>query len=114
VNNKKSIFVDRCADLLMAHRRWLFVLFVLLTLVFAGTATRIKLDPGFYKMIPLQHPYMQTFVDYLKVFPGANRVLVNLRWKGEGDIYNKQFLQALREATDEVFFIPGVDRTRVS
>ena len=114
MNNKKSIFVERCADLLMAHRRWLFVLFVLLTLVFAGTATRIKLDPGFYKMIPLQHPYMQTFVDYLKVFPGANRVLVNLRWKGEGDIYNKEFLQALREATDEVFFIPGVDRTRVS
>ncbi|SEJ53947.1 hypothetical protein SAMN05216201_110135 [Pseudomonas linyingensis] len=113
-NNKNAQMVDRCADLLMAHRRWLLLLFILLTVVFAATATRIKLDPGFYKMIPLQHPYMQTFTEYQKAFPGANRVLVNLRWKGEGDIYNVQFLKALREATDEVFFIPGVDRTRVS
>ncbi|HEY6610038.1 MAG TPA: efflux RND transporter permease subunit [Pseudomonas sp.] len=113
-NNKNAPWVDRCADLLMAHRRWLLLLFILLTVVFAATATRIKLDPGFYKMIPLQHPYMQTFTEYQKAFPGANRVLVNLRWKGEGDIYNVQFLKALREATDEVFFIPGVDRTRVS
>ncbi len=114
MDHNKNRFVERCADLLMANRRWLMWLFILLTLAFAATATRIKLDPGFYKMIPLQHPYMQTFTDYLKVFPGANRVLVNLRWTGEGDMYNKEFLQALREATDEVFFIPGVDRTRVS
>ncbi|MCC6074174.1 RND family transporter [Pseudomonas sp. GCM10022188] len=113
-NNKNAQWVYRCADLLMANRRWLLALFILLTLVFAATATRIKLDPGFYKMIPLQHPYMQTFTEYQKAFPGANRVLVNLRWKGQGDIYNVQFLKALREATDDVFFIPGVDRTRVS
>ncbi len=113
-NHKNAQWVDRCADLLMANRRWLLLLFILLTVVFAATATRIKLDPGFYKMIPLQHPYMQTFTEYQKAFPGANRVLVNLRWKGEGDIYNVQFLKALREATDDVFFIPGVDRTRVS
>ncbi|MDB5979160.1 MAG: transporter [Pseudomonas sp.] len=114
MNNNKTILVDRCADLLMAHRRWLLLLFLLLTLVFAGIATRIKLDPGFYKMIPLQHPYMQTFTQYLDAFPGANRVLFNLRWKGEGDIYNKEFLKVLHEASDEVFFIPGVERTRVS
>jgi predicted RND superfamily exporter protein len=114
MNNNKTLLVDRCADLLMAHRRWLLPLFVVLTVVFAGTATRIKLDPGFYKMIPLQHPYMQTFVQYLDAFPGANRVLFNLRWKGEGDIYNPVFLKTLHAASDEVFFIPGVERTRVS
>jgi predicted RND superfamily exporter protein len=114
MNNNKTLLVDHCADLLLAHRRWLLPLFVVLTLVFAGTATRIKLDPGFYKMIPLQHPYMQTFVQYLDAFPGANRVLFNLRWKGEGDIYNPVFLKALHAASDEVFFIPGVERTRVS
>jgi predicted RND superfamily exporter protein len=65
-------------------------------------------------MIPLKHEYMQTFSEYLSVFPGANRILVNLRWKGGGDIYNKAFLDALRDATDEVMFIPGIDRTRVS
>ena len=39
---------------------------------------------------------------------------MNLRWKGEGDIYNKEFMDALQGATDEVFYIPGVNRTKVS
>jgi len=34
--------------------------------------------------------------------------LVNLRWKGRGDIYNKEFMDDLRKATDDVFFIPGI------
>ena len=114
MQSKKDRLVDWCADTLIAKRRWLILFFVALTVAFAGSATRTRLDPGFFKMIPLKHEYMQTFSEYLNVFPGANRILVNLRWKGEGDIYNKAFLDALREATDEVMFIPGIDRTRVS
>jgi hypothetical protein len=114
MKSQRNAFVDAVADALIAHRRWLLALFTVVTVVLAWSATRIQLDPGFFKMIPLRHEYMQTFSKYLNVFPGANRVLVNLRWKGEGDIYNKEFLDALRKATDEVFFIPGVERTRVS
>jgi len=106
--------VQRSGAALIAARRWLLVLFAAITLGLGWSATRLQLDPGFFKMIPLGHPYMQTFTKYLNVFPGANRVLVNLRWKGEGDVYNAAFLDALRRATDEVFFIPGVERTRVS
>jgi predicted RND superfamily exporter protein len=109
-----TTFVDRCAGALLAYRRPLLILFLLITGALAYTSLQLKLDPGFFKMIPLKHEYMKTFSKYLNVFPGANRVLVNLRWKGEGDIYNKAFLDALRNATDEVFFIPGVERTRVS
>jgi predicted RND superfamily exporter protein len=64
-------------------------------------------------MIPMQHPYMQVFNRYASAFPGANTVLVSLRWKGQGDIYNQKFMDALRHATDDVFFIPGVNRSRV-
>jgi predicted RND superfamily exporter protein len=114
MNQDRNSFVDRCARALLAQRRLLLGLFLIVTIGLAYTSTRLKLDPGFFKMIPLKHEYMQTFTKYLNVFPGANRVLVNLRWKGHGDIYNKEFLDALRRATDEVFFIPGVERTRVS
>jgi predicted RND superfamily exporter protein len=106
-------FVGRCADLLIAHRRLLLLLFVGLTLALGWSATRLRLDPGFTKMIPVTHPYMKTFIEYANTFTGANRVLVNVRWKGEGDIYNTEFLGVLRKATDEVFFIPGVARNRV-
>ena len=111
MNSSTTRFVDRCADLLLANRRVLLALFIGLTLVLGYTATRLKLDPGFNKMIPVTHPYMKTFIEYANTFTGANRVLVNVRWKGQGDIYNKDFLDALRKATDEVFFIPGVARS---
>ena len=102
------------ADTLMAWRRALLLLFVALTLGFGFSATRLRLDPAFNKMIPLDHEYMQTFQQYAATFTGANRIVLNLRWKGEGDIYNAEFMAALRRATDEVFFIPGVDRTKVA
>ncbi|MBP0631064.1 efflux RND transporter permease subunit [Cupriavidus sp. AcVe19-1a] len=106
-------FVDACAGVLMHRRRLLLLLCLAVTVALGFTATRLRLDPGFNKMIPLQHPYMQVFTKYASTFSGANTVLVSLRWKGDGDIYNAAFMDKLRHATDEVFFIPGVDRSRV-
>ncbi|WP_455288619.1 efflux RND transporter permease subunit [Cupriavidus necator] len=109
-----SRFVDACASLLIRRRRLLLTLCLAITVALGLSATRLRLDPGFNKMIPLQHPYMQVFMKYASTFSGANTVLVSLRWKGDGDIYNAAFMDKLRRATDEVFFIPGVDRSRVS
>ncbi|CAG2157982.1 hypothetical protein LMG31506_06192 [Cupriavidus yeoncheonensis] len=106
-------FVDACASVLMRRRRLLLLLCLAVTMALGFSATRLRLDPGFNKMIPLQHPYMQVFTKYASTFSGANTVLVSLRWKGDGDIYNAAFMDKLRHATDEVFFIPGVDRSRV-
>lgn len=106
-------FVDLCADFLINHRKSLFIVFVAMTLGFGWSMTRIQLDPGFLKMIPMTHPYMQTFEKYMTVFPGANQVLVNVRWKGEGDIYNKEFLDTLHKVTDAVFFTEGVQRSKL-
>lgn len=112
--NVSNALVERCGRALIANRRLLLVLFLIVTALLGASACRIRLDPGFYKMIPLEHPYMKTFMKYADIFPGGNRILVNLQWKGNGDIYNKEFLDALRGATDEIFFIPGVDRPRVT
>lgn len=109
-NNKT---VRGLADKLIAHRKVLAWLFVALTLFFSWSASNVRLDPGFLKLIPVEHEYMVTMMDYMDDFSGANRVLVSLQWKGEGDIYNPEFFNALEQATDDVFFIPGVDRTSV-
>ncbi len=107
-------FVDRCADFLISYRRILFTIFVAMTLGFGYSATKIQLDPGFLKMIPMTHPYMKTFEKYMFTFPGANQLLINVQWKGEGDIYNKEFLDTLRKVTDAVFFTPGVQRNKLA
>ncbi|KVR70940.1 transporter [Burkholderia cepacia] len=111
--SRLAAFVERCADTIIRRRKLLMLLCVAVTLALGLSATRLKLDPGFNKMIPMQHPYMRVFERYAGAFPGANTILVSLRWKGDGDIYNQTFMDALRHATDDVFFIPGVNRSRV-
>jgi len=106
--------VARLSDILIGRRGVLTVLFTAITLFFGYSATNVRLDPGFLKLIPVKHEYMKTMMEYLQDFSGANTMLVNLRWKGEGDLYNAEFMEAMRKATDEVFFIPGVNRTHVT
>jgi predicted RND superfamily exporter protein len=112
--NRFDQTVERAAEGLINWRRPFLILFTLVTLFFGYSASKVQLDPGFMKLLPVKHEYMQTMLEYMSDFSGANTLLVNLEWKGEGDIYNPEFMTALREATDEVFFIPGINRTRVS
>ena len=107
-------FVARCADLLMANRKVLLGVFVLITLGLGYSATHVRLDPGFNKQIPVRHDYMLNFLEFSRIFTGANRLLVSVNWKGEGDIYNPQFLETLQHVTDDVFFISGVSRPSVT
>jgi len=99
-------------NLIFRNRRLVVVLFILLTIFMAFQASNLKIDAGFAKLLPLKHPYMQTYLEYRDSFGGANRVVIAIRAK-EGDIFTPHFFEVLAEVTDEVFFIPGVDRTRV-
>jgi predicted RND superfamily exporter protein len=118
MNEASDRFIDRMvrgiADRLIGWRHPLSVLFAATTIFFGWSATHVKLDPGFLKLIPIKHEYMRTMMEYMRDFSGANKLLVSLHWKGEGDIYNAEFMEALRKATDDVFFIPGVNRTQVA
>jgi predicted RND superfamily exporter protein len=94
-------------------RKPLLWLFVAITVLLAVSATRLGVSAGFTKMIPLSHPYMQTFVKYADTFGGVNKVLVSLKTT-KGDIYTKEFIEDLRKVTEEVFYLPGVERSSVT
>jgi predicted RND superfamily exporter protein len=108
-----SGLISWLADKIFGHRLLVIGLFLVVTAFMLYSATQIGIDAGFSKLLPLQHEYMRTFVDYREEFGGANRILIALMVR-EGDIFTPEFFDALREATDEVFFIPGIDRTQVS
>ena len=99
--------------LIYARRGVTLGVLALLTVFFAWQASMLKPQASWLKMVPQAHPYMQTFLQYYKDFGGANTVLVSLHAR-KGDIYTPQTLETLRQLTDEVFFIPGVDRARVT
>ena len=99
-------------NLIFGYRRVLIALFLLVTLLMGWSLTQLRIDAGFSKMLPLQHEYMQTYLEHRQEFGGANRVLIALMAR-DGDIFTPEFFEALRQATDDVFFISGVDRTQV-
>jgi predicted RND superfamily exporter protein len=102
----------RFERLIFEHRRAVLVLFALVTAFMGWSASRLRIDAGFTKLLPAKHPYMQTYLQHVQEFGGANRVLVALVAR-DGDMFTPEFFDALRRATDEVFFLPGVDRGRV-
>jgi predicted RND superfamily exporter protein len=104
---------SKLEDLLFDNRRKVIAIFLVLTALMTWSASSIGIDAGFAKLLPLEHEYMQTYLKHREQFGGANRILIALVAK-EGDIFTPEFFEALKAASDEVFFIPGVDRSRVS
>jgi uncharacterized protein len=95
-----------------SHRKWVLSFFVLGTLFMGYEVTQLRVDAGFEKLLPLKHPFMKTFLQYKDDFGGANRLLVAVRSK-DGEIFTPEFFRALKAVTDEVFFLPGVNRSSV-
>ena len=102
----------RLEHLLFSRRRLVIAAFAIATLAMAWLAAGLRVDAGFTKLVPLEHEYMQTFVEYRDEFGGADRVIIALMAR-EGDMFTPEFFAALRAVTDATFFLPGVDRTQV-
>jgi len=95
------------------HRLAILVFLGLLTVWLGYTATKLRMDAGFIKQLPKGHEYIDTFFQYQDQLFGANRVMIVLRAK-EGQIWNTRFLAKLAEVTEEVSFLPGIDRRTVT
>jgi uncharacterized protein len=108
----KKRLTDALEQFVFTHRLPLVIGFALLTVVMGVFASRTRVDASFKKSLPIGHPYIETFTRYESEFGGANRVVIALMAK-DGDIFTPGFFAALRQATDEVFFLPGVDRAQV-
>ena len=104
--------IQKVSDFVFGNRKILLIVFSVMTLLFAASATQLVVDAGFNKMVPLKHPYMQVYRDYEKVFGGANRVAVAIVQK-DGDIYNREYMSKLKNLTDDMFLLNGVDRPSV-
>lgn len=99
--------------IIFGRRALTLCVLLLLTLFLAWQSAQLRPNAGWLKMVPAEHPYMQTFMEYYQEFGGANTVLIALK-NHRGDIYEPAFMETLRQAADDAFFIPGVDRARVN
>jgi predicted RND superfamily exporter protein len=106
--------IDRLDRLIFTRRAWVIVIFALITVAMAVLAARgLRIDATYEKQLPTKHEYIQTYLsEKAKDFRGANRVLIAVMAR-DGNMFTPEFFRALKTATDEVFFIEGVDRAQV-
>lgn len=110
--NRPLSFNQRVAEGIFNVRPFILLVFLLGTVAMAFFMSQLRVDAGFLKQLPLDHEYMQTFMEYEREFGGANRVMVALMAR-DGEMFTPEFFEAMEEVTDRVFFIPGVDRASV-
>lgn len=104
--------LHKIATFLIGNRYALVGLFILITIFMLFQMAQLQIETGFKKQLPLKHEYMVTFEEYEADFGGANRVLVALVAR-DGTIFTPEYFEAFEDITNQVFFIPGVDRASV-
>ena len=114
--NALERYIAWTARQLIQWRWMLAIAFVAITIGLGYSVTKLRFDTSFTKFIPQNHPYMSAFLKHFETFSGANRLLVNVRWKGDGDIYNPEYMDVLRQVTDDIFYLDqqGVNRASVT
>ena len=103
-------FIER---LLFSWRPVLLSGFLLITVILAWQATRLQPDASFEKMIPVQHPYIQAMLRHLPDLGATGTTVQIAIERVDGDIFDAEYLDTVRQITDEVFYLPGVDSNRL-
>ena len=98
---------------LFSNRRKILAVFAVITVFLGSFAVHVRPDASFDKLLPSHNAYIDTYKRVEKQFGGGNVLLIALEAK-DGNIFTPQYFDALRRLTDDVFFLPGVDRTHVS
>lgn len=97
--------------LVFSNRVTIMVIFLAISLVLGIQASNIRPDASLERMIPLEHPYVVNFLEHRSDLENlANFIRISVAVK-EGDIFNAEYMTLLEQVSDEVFYLPGVDRT---
>lgn len=96
--------------LIFDHRIFLLLFFAITTILFGVQASKLKVDASFEKMIPMEHPYIKSMFEHLDdIGAGGTQIQISVE-ATEGDIFDAEYMDALRKISDEVFYLEGVDR----
>ena len=101
-------FLER---LIFNNRALILIAFFFLTLFLGYNAVKIQPDASFERMIPLEHPYIVNMLEHrndLENLGNFVRIAVETE---EGDIFSAEYMETLKQITDEVFYLDGVDRS---
>ncbi|MCI3946558.1 putative membrane protein [Pseudomonas syringae] len=107
-SDDKATFLER---LIFNHRPAVIFLCLLTSVFLFWQALQVRPSTSFEKMIPLSHPFIQNMMKHRNDLGNlGNTVRISVE-AVDGDIFSKAYMETLRQISDEVFYIPGVDRS---
>ena len=99
-------------DLIIEKRIPILIIISLISLLFVYKVKDLKVHTKFADLLPQKHEYIKVHNSIRSQFGGANKIVIVLLVR-EGDIFNPTTLQKIKDITDELFYIPGVDRFKI-
>src|SRR5699024_5573175 len=97
--------------LIFNNRPAVIAICVLISAFLFWNAAQVRPETSFEKMIPLQHPYIGSMLEHRDDLANlGNSVRISVE-NTKGDIFDKDYMETLRQISDEAFYIPGVDRS---
>lgn len=96
--------------LVFNNRGAVLLLCTFITLVLGFQASQIQLQAGFEKTLPKAHEFVLNYIDNKGELKGLGNNLRIVLSVEEGTLFTPENLRLFEALSDEIFFIPGVDR----
>lgn len=103
-------FLER---LIFNHRLRVLGLALIGTIVLGLSALKLDVNARFEKLLPQSHPYIRNYLNNQSELRGLGNSLRVVVENTQGDIYDREYLEALRVVNDALFLIPGINRPQV-
>lgn len=109
-DRNSGIWLER---LLFNNRILVILLCLAATIVLGYQATKIQINAGYEKMIPTKHPFVANYLAHKSDLSGLGNTLRIVIETTEGTIFEASYMEMLRKINDEVFLLPGVERSHM-
>ena len=97
--------------LIFGRRVWVLALCAFLTLLLGAQLRHLDISASYEKMLPQGHPYIQNYLTYRDKLRGLDDAVRIVVANPRGDVFDPAWLETMRQINDEIYMLPGVDRT---
>jgi len=103
-------FVTFAEKIIFSNRLIILSSLILLCAALTFQAVQVKPEASFVKMLPTNHVFIKNFLSYKKELANLGNVVRVVVESKNGDIFDAEYQEVLKNVTDDVFFISGVNR----
>ncbi len=100
-------------NIVFGYRKTVMTIIVVVIAFLAFQATKVQPEASFTKMIPGDHEFVNNYLEYRTELAALGNVVRIVVESKNGDIFNAEYQEILKQVTDDVFFIPGINRSEL-